>query len=225
MIQHAILEPRLLKIANEIVEWARNALTTENPEVKRPYSNNQTVCPFVRESLDKNLFYQAFHPNIGADAGCLESIVVSYIEEFKRLQPFDPNMRFKKALLIVFPDIPDTQLNILDLVHETTKSAFVQSGLMIGQFHQKCDVRGIHNPAFRAAKAPYPLMAIRNMEVHDIVFLSDWKHLDWFAEYNARYGEGFKDPEKFDDKSKALYTYYQRAREAYLRKTPQTALV
>jgi len=70
---------------------------------------------------------------------------------------------------------------------------------------------------------PYPLMAIRNMEVHDIVFLADGKHLDWFAEYNARYGEGFKDPEKFDDKSKALFSYYQRAREAYLKKTPQGA--
>ena len=221
MMHHAILEPRLLKIANEIVEWARSALTTENPEVKRPYSNNQTVCPFVRESLDKNLFYQAFHPHIGADATCIEKIVLGYIEEFKRLQPFDPHMRFKKALLIVFPDIPDAQVNVLDLVHETVKTPFVQSGLMIGQFHPKCDVRGIHNPAFRAAKAPYPLLAIRNMEVHDIVFLSDGKNLDWFAEYNVRYGEGFKDPEKFDDKSKVLFSYYQKAREAYLRKAPQ----
>ncbi len=69
-MNHAILEPRLLKIANEIVDWARSALTTVNLEVKRPYSNNQTVCPFVHESLDKNLFYQAFHPHIGADATC-----------------------------------------------------------------------------------------------------------------------------------------------------------
>jgi hypothetical protein len=33
-------------------------------------------------------------------------------------------------------------VNVLDLVHETTKTPFVQSGLMIGQFHPKCDVRG-----------------------------------------------------------------------------------
>jgi len=208
----------MLRIANELVSWAKNFLTAENPEVKRPYNNNQTVCPFVRESLEKNFFYQSFHPHIGADERCIVGIMLGYIEEFKRLPPFDPNMKFKKALLVVFPDIPENQVNVLDLVHESIKSSFVEAGLMVGQFHPKCEVPGIHNPYFRPSQSPYPLLAIRNMEVHDIVFLCDWKHLDWFAEYNARFGEGFRDPEKLDEKRQALFSYYQRAREAYLRK-------
>jgi len=179
-MNHAILEPRLLKIANEIVEWAKNTLTAENPEVKRPYSNNQTVCPFVRESLDRNLFYQAFHPHIGADATAIERIVLGYVEEFKRLQPFDPHMRFKKALIIVFPDIPETQVNVLDLVHESTKTAYVQSGLMIGQFHRlPPDQPGLWNPDFRPLHSPVPMLVIRHMVPTDIPFLtSDSRYLD-----------------------------------------------
>lgn len=215
---HAILDPRMLKIANELLAWARDFLTAENPHVKRPYNSNQTVCPFVRESMERNSFYQAFHPHIGADERCIESIMLGYIDEFQRLPPFDPNLRFKKSLLVIFPDIPESQVNVLDLVQEKIKGRFVASGLMVGQFHGKCEVPGIHNPAFRPSRAPYPLLAIRIMEVHDIVFLSDWRHLEWFAEYNARYGERFKDPEKLDDLGKALFSYYARAREAYMQK-------
>lgn len=224
MLSYAILDSRMLKIANELHVWAKSFLTTDNPEVKRPYSTNQTVCPFVRESMEKNFFYQAFQPNIGPDARCIEGIMLGYIDEFQRLPPFDPNMRFKKSLLVVFPDIPENQVNVLDLVHEKIKSEFVQSGLMVGQFHAKCDVQGIHNPAFRPSRAPYPLLAIRNMEVHDIIFLSDWKYQTWFAEYNARYGERFKEPEKFDDLSRALFTYYVKARDGYVQKAKASSM-
>lgn len=213
MTNHAILDPRMLKIANELQAWARDFLTADNAEVKRPYSNNQTVCPFVRESMERNFFYQSFHPNIGPDERCIESIMLGYIDEFQRLPPFDPPMKFKKSLLVIFPDIAENQVNVLDLVQENIKNEFVQAGLMVGQFHVKCEVQGIHNPAFRPSRAPYPLLAIRNMEVHDIIFLSDWKHQAWFAEYDARYGERFKEPGKFDDLSKALFTYYVKARD------------
>ena len=221
---HAILDPRMLKIANELIAWAKDFLTTENTQVKRPYNSNQTVCPFVRESLEKSFFYQAFHPNIGPDVRCIESIMLGYIDEFQRLAPFDANLKFKKSLLVIFPDLPENQVNVLDLVHENIKGKFVTAGFMIGQFHARCEVAGIHNPAFRPSRAPYPLLAIRNMEVHDIVFLSDWKHMEWFAEYNARYGERFKDPDKFDDLSKALFTYYVRAKETYLQKSKAVSI-
>lgn len=215
-MNHAILDPRMLKIANELVEWARGFLMSENPDVKRPYSNNQTVCPFARESLERNSFYQAFHPHIGADVKRLEAIMREYIDEFRRLLPFDPNLKFKKSLLVVFPDIPENQVCVLDIVHENIKTEFVQAGLMIGQFHQKCDVRGVHNSGFRASRSPHPLIAIRHMEVHDIIFLGDGRHPEWFAEYNARYGETFRDPDKLDEKGKTLLSYYQKAKEAYL---------
>lgn len=222
---HAILDPRMLSIASEIHVWARTFLMAENPEVKRPYTANQTVCPFVRESVEKNSFYLAFQPYIGADARQLEKTLLEYIDEFRRLPPFDPHLKNKKCLLVVFPDIPEAQVNVLDVVHEQTKTKFVEAGLMIGQFHPKCDVRGIHNPAFRAARGPYPLVAIRNMEVHDIVFLSDWKHLDWFAEYNARYGERFKEPESLDETGKGLLPYFLKAKEAYLSKAQANTAV
>jgi hypothetical protein len=217
-MSHAILDPRMLKIANEILEWARTFLMAENPEVKRPYSTNQAVCPFVRESVGTNSFYLAFQPCIGAEERQIRSILLEYIDEFRRLPPFDPHLQHKKCLLVVFPDIPESQANVLDIVHENAKTRFVEAGLMIGQFHPRCDVRGIHNSAFRAARGPYPLVAIRNMEVHDIVFLSDWKHLDWFAEYNARYGERFRQPESLDETGKGLLPYFLKAREAYVKK-------
>jgi hypothetical protein len=214
-MDNAFLSPRYLKIANETMEWANSYLTASNPNIRRP-GNNQEVCPFVRDSLENDSFYLAFHPEVnGQRDEPIQRILYEYINIFKETPPSDPIERRKKALLIIFPEIPPERTYVLDIVHAKIKHKFVDSGLMTGQFHQNCDERGIYNRGYRVSVSPYPLIAVRHMALHDIIFLKE--NEDWFEAYNIRYGEKFKEPDKLDDYQKPLLGTYLEAKEKFLK--------
>jgi hypothetical protein len=211
----AFISPRYLVIANEVLEWVRNYLMAENCHIKRP-GNNQEVCPFVRASVESDSLYLAFHPEVNGQRDWpIEKVMCDYIDVFHETPPFSPAERKKKALVVVFPEIPLCRTYMLDIVHAKIKSKFVDCGLMVGQFHPNCDERGIYNRGFRVSVSPYPLMAIRHMALHDIIFLKDRE--DWFKAYNIRYGEQFKDPDKLEDYSKPVLGIYLEAKERYLK--------
>ncbi|MCF2437133.1 hypothetical protein LV779_36065 [Streptomyces thinghirensis] len=60
------------------------------------------------------------------------------------------------------------------------------AGLMIAQFHEKCEEKAARNPAFEVSHAPVPMMAVRSMAIHDVLFLADRR--EWFEEYASRFG-------------------------------------
>jgi heptaprenyl diphosphate synthase len=214
-MDNAFLSPRYLKIANEIMEWSNSYLTASNDNIRRP-GNNQEVCPFVKDSLENDSFYMAFHPEVnGQRDEPIQRIMSEYINIFKETPPFDPAEKRKKALLVIFPEIPPERTYVLDIVHAKIKHKFVDSGLMIGQFHQNCNERGIYNRGYRVSLSPYPLIAIRHMALHDIIFLRE--NEDWFKAYNIRYGEKFKDPDKLEDYQKPLLGTYLEAKEKFLK--------
>jgi|SRR5437588_2843771 len=214
-MDNAFLSPRYLKIANELMEWAQSYLMADEPNIRRP-GTNQEVCPFVRASIENDSLYMAFHPEVnGQRDEPIQRIMYEYIDIFKETPPFDPAERKKKALLIIFPEIPPERTYVLDIVHAKIKSRFVHSGLMAGQFHQNCDERGIYNRGYRVSISPYPLIAVRHMALHDIIFLKE--NEDWFKAYNIRYGEKFKEPDKLEDYHKPLLGTYLEAKEKFLK--------
>jgi heptaprenyl diphosphate synthase len=214
-MDNAFLSPRYLKIANEIMAWSNSYLTASNENIKRP-GNNQEVCPFVKDSLDNDSFYMAFHPEVnGQRDEPIRRIMDEYINIFKETPPFDATEKRKKALLVIFPEIPVERTYVLDIVHSKIKHKFVDAGLMIGQFHQNCNERGIYNRGFRVSISPYPLIAIRHMALHDIIFLKE--NENWFKAYNIRYGEKFKEPDKLEDYQKPLLGTYLEAKEKFLK--------
>lgn len=187
----------------------------ENSNIKRP-GINQEVCPFVRSSIETDSLYMAFHPEMNGQRDWpIEKVMYDYIDVFNETPPFSPLERKKKALLVIFPEIPLCRTHVLDIVHAKIKSTFVDSGLMVGQFHLNCDDRGVYNRGFRVSLCPYPLIAIRHMALHDIIFLKDKE--EWFKAYNIRYGEHFKEPDKLEDYNKPILGIYLEAKEKYLR--------
>ena len=217
MISSAPLTPKLLGVAQEIMEWTKSYLMQDHPEIKRPYGN-QKVCPFVQASVESNYYYLVFHTNVGADERLIEGIVLSYLDEFPRLEPFNPTQKSLKALIIAFPDIPAKEASVLDLVQEKVKGQFVGEGLMVGQFHKRCSTPSVHNHSLSvSATCPYPIIAIRNMAPHDVIFWADSDHPEWFAEYNVRFGERFREPEQLSEEEKPLVSYYTKAKAAHLK--------
>jgi heptaprenyl diphosphate synthase len=207
------ISPTMLECAEEILKWARETLAVENEHLHRP-RGNQVVCPFVGPAIETDSFYLAFHPEVTQhSARLIEQIMVSYIPEFGHLWPFEPSDRLKKALLVVFPHLPARQTRVLDQVYTSIKNKFVAAGLMVGQFHQNCDVPSVYNRACMVSRSPVPLMAVRHMAIHDILFLGE--NEEWFQEYNVRFGHRFQDLDKVESFNKHLVEYYLKAKARF----------
>ena len=206
-----------IPIAFEVLAWAQSFLVEPHSMMKRsPKSAGEPVCPFARAVLEENSLYMAFHHEVnGKSAELIESIVLGYREPFKKTTPFHESDRLKKALLIIFPEIPARETGVLDIVHANIKTRCVHDGLMVAQCHARCDGRSVHNPAFKVYQSPYPLIAMRHMALHDILFLPDDE--SWFASYDFRFGARFREPEKLEDFEKPLGDIYRRAKAKLIR--------
>ncbi len=208
----AFLTPSTLEIANKLVSWAEESLVADHPDLKRPGEGSQAVCPFVKKSLDTSRFYMAFHPEVnGQSYEQVETIVNSYIDSFKLTPPFQPELLTSKTLLVVFPELPEREAHVLDLVQDRIKSRFVAEGLMVAQFHQRCDERSVHNRALKLYASPYPLISIRHMAIHDILFLEN--NPEWFKSYNVLFGDKFKPGAPLEPHNHHLTALFQKARE------------
>jgi heptaprenyl diphosphate synthase len=209
----ALHSPSTIAIGTELLAWCRDYLMAENEEIKRPLGN-QVVCPFVGAALEHDALRMAFHPEVsGHDEATIETIVASYIPVFKTLPPYDNREWLRKALLIVFPHIEERSVGVLDHVHANLKHKFVDAGLMIGQFHQRCEERGIYNSRLKVSRSPYPLMAVRHMALHDILFLGS--DAEWFRIYNVRFGHRFRAPQDLHKDERHYVDLYEQARAKY----------
>ncbi len=139
MAAHSFMSPEDAKSARRLLVWAKKYLMREHESINRPYPP-QTVCPFVEASVRANSLYMVFHHDFdGRCPAAIANQVLEYIGPFKQAPPLAPNQQTLKALLIVFPKIEEEFLDALDVCHEMIKSKIVASGLMVGQFHSKCE--------------------------------------------------------------------------------------
>jgi len=77
---------------------------------------------------------------------------------------------------VVLPGFDRTDSGPLDALQRRLKDSFVSEGLMVGQFHPRCEQSGLWNADFRPLRAPIPLLAIRRMVSSDLPFLVDSGH-------------------------------------------------
>jgi hypothetical protein len=206
-----------IPIAYELLGWVREYMVEPHPLLKRsPHSMGEPICPFAKAVLDENALYMVFHREVnGKSTELVESIVLSYREPFKKATPFQQKEKLKKALLIVFPEIPAEETEVLDLAHASVKSQFVRDGLMVTQCHSRCDGRSVHNVNLKVYASPHPMFVLRHMAIHDILFVSDSE--SWFAAYDLRFGALYKEPEKLSDCEKPLIEIYRRTKARFLK--------
>jgi hypothetical protein len=51
----------------------------------------------------------------------------------------------------------------IDGIQRPLRDEFVREGLMLGEFHQLSQSKGIHNKEFRPLRSPIPMLTIRHM--------------------------------------------------------------
>jgi heptaprenyl diphosphate synthase len=205
-----------IPVAFEVLAWVQSFLVEPHPMMKRSSKSiGEPVCPFAKAVLDENALYMTFHHEVnGKSAELIESIVLGYRDPFKKTTPFHESDRLKKALLIMFPEIPARETGVLDIVHANIKTSCVCDGLMVAQCHARCDGRSVHSPALKVYQSPYPMIAMRHMALHDILFVQD--DASWFASYDLRFGARFREPEKLEDFEKPLLDIYRRAKARFI---------
>jgi hypothetical protein len=175
------------------MHWIETSICQPHPQLGREGS----VCPYVSTSREKGLFWLTAY--VGARPGLEEVCAVAsiYREWFLALEPqAGPDAQYK-TISILFPDMQERDAPaaagagacgnpvpalsaaprapapaLIDQAQLLLKPAFVQQGLMIGQFHAESNEPGVWNPAFHPLRSPIPLLVMRPMVPHDILFLA-----------------------------------------------------
>ncbi len=152
------------------LDWALAFLASPHPDLGR----KGPVCPYIRTSITERLMYVATRPEAECDDEHLVEAVRSARQWFADLQASTPEgNRHLVTILVVLPRIDRASSAALDALHRSLKDEFVQDGLMIGQFHPRCEAPGLWAADFRPLQSPVPLLAIREMVPSDLPFLVD----------------------------------------------------
>jgi hypothetical protein len=189
----------------EIIQWMKNFLGRPHPNLGRPGS----VCPFIPQSLKSNSICLAVIRTKDLYPKQIEEIIGHYRDIFLDMEVKEQELAINKAFLLIFPDvhIEDVSQSI-DSVQQKLKPLFVESGLMIGEFHKRNESPGLHNPNFRPLRSPIPLLAIRFMVEADLPFLvnpADPRlRIRYLEAYLKCFGDQFTDATKFKNAHQAL---------------------
>ncbi len=204
----------------QIIEWLKNFLAKPHPDLGRPGK----VCPFVPQSLKQNAIRLTVIRTINLQPEQVEDIVKSYRDIFLDIEPLEGDKAQNKAILLVFPDVDIEDVSkMIDGVQQKLKLFFVESGLMIGEFHKRNETPGLHNPNFRPLCSPIPMLAIRYMVESDLPFLqriSDNPHLriKYLQSYLQRFENSFKDENNLKTALQALALAQEEVKKNYLEK-------
>jgi hypothetical protein len=167
-----------------VLAWADEYLCQPHPELGR----TGPVCPYVPQALRKRLLLFAVVPGADVDRAAVRRAVLTYRDWFLDLEPRDGRDAIFKAILILFPALPQADLEkVIDATQAELKPDFVREGLMVGEFHDRPPAKGgLWNQDFRPLRSPVPLLAIRHMVPSDFWFLRE--EAVFMEPYLARFG-------------------------------------
>ncbi|MER7789197.1 DUF6875 domain-containing protein [Streptomyces sp. NPDC097640] len=172
------------KPIREVIEWASTYLSRPHPDIGR----RGHVCPFVKTSMHKGLFYLAVQPGVPGDVTEVADSLREYRDWFIELAAESGAAAHYTTILVLFPELPPDKVSgIIDGAQDLLKVDYVSHGLMIGEFHDGPPAKpGLWNPGFRPLRSPVPLLAMRHMVPTDFPFLKD--DPEYLAQYLDRYG-------------------------------------
>lgn len=170
----------------EVVRWLTDYVCRPHPQLGR----DGAVCPFVEPAARGGTMQ--LHTRTGLAAACgdeLRALVRETARTF-RSTPWARTNPTMRCLILVLPDLPQSHWHQLDSVQAELKPELAGDGLMLGQFHPDCPEPAARNPGFPISRSPVPLLAMRNMALHDVLFLHHDPEL--FHQYRLRFGARYE---------------------------------
>lgn len=173
----------------ETWNWLRSSLA-------KPHSNLGRVgpvCPYMPKALNLNCIRLKVVRSKNSEPQDISRVVLNYLNAFLDLEPTDPEEAIYKAIILIFPDVTHEDApRFIDSVQKQLKPLFVESGLMLGEFHKYNETPGLHNQNFRPLRSPIPMLAIRFMVESDLPFLINAEDLNCRVRYLEAYLKLFK---------------------------------
>ena len=188
--------------------WLREYVAVGDRRVGR----SGPVCPFMPRALDQHAVETRIRYDInGSSEPELINELRTEIGEFGSV-PRTPHKSgvLLDSRLIVMPHLGTEGWECLDAAYVYLKGFAVGLGLMVGQFHPRCDERAVRNSDFRVSVAPVAMLAIRHMAPHDILFLNRSER--WFKEYDSHFRSHF---ERGRIRDSLLVSLYSNARDRF----------
>ncbi|MFF3326331.1 DUF6875 domain-containing protein [Streptomyces sp. NPDC002889] len=192
---------------DSVDSWLTEYISMNHPEIGRM----GPICPFVTPAR-KNRTLEIRIRLVGhvPSPELVEEIARSSLREYA-LTFWQGRNPMLQTMVVVLPDLRSEDTGLLDQAQARVKDEYVAQGLMIGQFHENCDVTAARNPRFVVSKAPVPVLAIRAIALHDVFFLSDRPH--WFQKYREKFGKFFGPQSTVMDP--LLIERYRESEQAY----------
>jgi hypothetical protein len=187
-----------------VLDWVGGYVSRPHAELGR----RGPVCPFVARALASDcISLCAWHMPRDPRLEAMVEAVDLGMQRFRELSEASHEPALT-SLVIVFEQLGEPFWHLIDDVHRIAKPRAVADGLMLGQFHPACEVPAVHNPEFPVSRAPLPLIVVRHMTTHDILFLEeDREWVEHFSAWLDRSGHEFSKPA------------YRRRYEAALRRS------
>ncbi|MFJ3594772.1 DUF6875 domain-containing protein [Streptomyces sp. NPDC090231] len=183
--------------AGEADRWFKSYLCRPHEGVGRPGA----VCPFMAPALRaRGVQTQAFNGSVDRE-GLLA--VVDTMVNTLRSGHWPSSNRSLHAVVALLPDLPQAAGGLLDRVHAEVKPSLAEHGMMLGQFHPRCNESAARNPGFPVSRSPVPMLALRWMALHDVLFLHDDPLR--FAAYDRRFGSVYRSGRTVDPLFAELY--------------------
>lgn len=150
----------------DVAHWMENFLNRPHPMLGR----SGEVCPWTKRTLDLGKLLLA---PIASDEPVEVDEVMDWLRgEFLRTQPTKgPDAAFRSIVAVFHRLDPAEAAAFMVATHQRLKPAFLDGGLMLGEFYPTCDKPGLRNQSFRPLRAPVPLLVIRQMVEPDVEFL------------------------------------------------------
>lgn len=152
----------------EVASWLDRYVSKPHAALGR----SGEICPWTRRTID--LGKLELVPIASTDSAEVEEILRVLLARFVSTEPTEGSDAAFRSLVAVFHRVdPASAAEFMITVHARSKPAFLDRGLMLGEFYPTCEKPGLRNPDFRPLRSPIPLLVIRQMVEPDIEFLLD----------------------------------------------------
>ncbi len=189
---HLAVDPAAVDPTAATMSWVESFIMRPHPDLNR----DGPVCPFVGPAREHGTFeLRTWTVGPEPDVARIVDVVLDCVREFRSIRWAGRN-RILHALLVQFPDLSEADAPLLDHAQPLIKDQLVEQDIMLAQFHRHCPEQAARNPDMLAFQSPVPMIAVRNLAFHDILFLHEKPH--WFRHYARRYGKRYRSPAALD---------------------------
>jgi heptaprenyl diphosphate synthase len=180
------LAPSQLDAIQQCVTWLGDYISKPHPQLGR----NGDICPFVRTALRKHkMSFLVLDRVTRPDIDLLRDRMM--YEGWRMARGLDESDRHAEltTVMLLLPALKGADAAVVHTVHDRCKANLMRRGIMTAAFYPGYDKPGVYNLEFKLYQAPFPVMLVRPMAQHDILFLD--KHREAFTEYHRRFATQF----------------------------------